>query len=187
MSQLDNNFLIEEFGKLKIQERYCFVFELLDEFIKSSGFTDDLVISSPILNQVITDYFTDIYRLKAFHKDIKLVNEIKIYSYLAYWICRRKPIQIKNDFNGLGYEQLSQIEDIAFINERAAAAFLQSLLFQDPSDVAILSSKEEDYKSFIENMLYVLKYRQYTAQNIESMLLAFIAGRSYQFSADKDF
>ena len=101
MSQLDNNFLIEEFGKLKIQERYCFVFELLDEFIKSSGFTDDLVISSPILNQVITDYFTDIYRLKAFHKDIKLVNEIKIYSYLAYWICRRKPIQIKNEFNGL--------------------------------------------------------------------------------------
>ena len=70
---------------------------------------------------------------------------------------------------------------------RPAAAFLQSLLFQDPSDVAILSSKEEDYKSFIENMLYVLKYRQYTAQNIESMLLAFIAGRSYQFSADKDF
>ena len=61
-------------------------------------------------------------------------------------------------------------------------SFIQTLLFQKPSDVAIVSSKREEFSSFIENLLYVLKYRHYNAQNIESMILAFMAGRAYQYS-----
>lgn len=186
MSTLDNNFLIKEFGKEKIQKRYCFLYELLNEYVKSSDYTENLIISSPLLDQVITDYFTDVYRLKKFHEDIIYINDIKIHAYLAYWVCRRKPIQIVKNFNDLSEEQLLDIEDISFINEKAMSAFLQSFLFQNPNDIAIVSAKEEDYHSFVENMLYFLKYRQYTAQNIESILLSFLAGRAYQLSVDVD-
>lgn len=42
----------------------------------------------------IMDYFTDVYRLKEFHK-IKNINMIKIVAYEVYWILKRKPIQIR--------------------------------------------------------------------------------------------
>ncbi len=54
---------------------------------------DSLVICEEILHQVVMDYFADVYRLKEFHK-IENTNMAKILAYEAYWILRRKPIQM---------------------------------------------------------------------------------------------
>ena len=36
----------------------------------------------------------------------------------------------------------------------------------------------------METMLYFFEYRDYSAKNIEMMILAFNAGRAYQYSVD---
>jgi hypothetical protein len=48
----------------------------------------------------VLGYFSDIMRLKDFHK-IERVNDLKILAYETSWLLKRKPLQIKdsNDLN----------------------------------------------------------------------------------------
>lgn len=52
------------------------------------------MISSNALDHVVVDYFVDIDRLKDF-QNIQLTYESKIYAYLAFWLLRHKPLQLK--------------------------------------------------------------------------------------------
>ena len=46
------------------------------------------------------------------------------------------------------------------------------------------SNKKDVVDNFVGTLLYYFKYREYSAKNIEIMLLAFEAGRGYQYSVD---
>lgn len=166
-------FIIEHFKEKRIVDRYAWLYSLMEDFIRIEQLSDRVAISEDILNHVIIDYFVDIYRLKEF-QDIEKTHDSKIYSYLGYWILRHKPIQILPD----------NAESEVFINERFVAEMIRSYLFRNPSDIPILRDKQEDVDNFLETLLYYFKYREYSAKNIEMIILAFVAGRGYQYSAD---
>jgi hypothetical protein len=168
------SFLVTEFGQEKLEERYKMVCEILLNFISAEKLDGIVAISEVLVSQAVTDYFVDIYRIKDFH-DIKRVNEIKIYSYLSYWLWRRKPLQV------IGEDESGSLQ---FVNESMIASLLESFLFQSPSDIPIVTDKREEFDAFIQVLQYYLRYRAVNPQSIELMIHAFLGGRAYQYSAD---
>lgn len=173
ISKTDYQFLIDGFGEERIIDRYSWLYSMIDDYIKQNNLTECVAVSEDILNHVVVDYFVDIYRLKPF-QEIDLVHDSKIYSYMSFWLLRHKPIQIK----------ISENEENVFINERFVADFLESYLFNNPASIGILKESQEAVDNFRKTMLYYFKYRDYSAKGIEMLILAFSAGRGYQYSVD---
>ncbi len=167
-------YLATKFGEDTITSRHKWLAELMLTWIDQHEYTERIAISLETINHVLIDYFVDIDRLKNF-TSIKLVNEVKIYSYLAYWILRRKPLQIIASDNS---------EDLVFVNEEFVADFLLGFLYVDPQNVSIVTSQRENMVYFEDTLRYFLRYRTVTPQVLELMILGFQAGRGYQFSVD---
>lgn len=165
--------IILHFGKEKIIQRYQSLEEYLNIFINRSNYKDSVIISTSLLNQAVIDYFADMDRLKLFH-DIKHANYIKIHAYTAYWLLRRRPIQIVRDND----------EDIelAFVNENFVASYLMQYLRGDYRGVVIRKDDRANYNEFVENLKYVLRYRLVTPQTLETILLSYHAGRIFERS-----
>ena len=108
----DYSDILSAFGKEKIEKRYEILQEYLSAFIKRHKYEDKVNIAESVLNQAVVDYFADIHRLKNFHH-IEAINYLKIHAYTAYWILRRKPLQIIAD-------DPKDVE-LAFVNERFVA------------------------------------------------------------------
>lgn len=167
-------YLIDKFGEKKIQSRYEWLNHLLEDFVNKRKLQDRVIISDNILKHVVVDYFVDIDRLKEF-QDIERVHESKIYAYLSYWLLRHKVLQITMP---------SQTADLVFINEEFVSDFLRAYLFSESDNVPILENQQKKVDNFVATMLYHFRYREYSAKNIELMILAFQAGCGYQYSAD---
>lgn len=167
-------YVIEKFGKDRIISRYEWLYELMETFIRMRKLQEAVLISSDILNHVIVDYFVDIDRLKTF-QNIEKTHETKIYAYLAYWLLRHKPMQVVKE---------DGVEPCAFVNEEFVCELVRSYLFSDPDNVPVLNNQRDIVDNFVATLLYYFKYRDYSAKNIEIMMLAFQAGRGYQYSVD---
>lgn len=167
-------YLVEKFGEAKIASRFDFVYNILDEYIKQNELEGKVIVSFNMIEHIVVDYFVDIDRLKELSKIIK-TNEVKIYSYLSYWMLRHKALQVVNEDGQ---------DDLVFVNEDCVAAFLISFLFKDPENVSLIEDRKPQVDEFVKTLRYHLIYRSYSAQNIELMLLAFLAGRGYQYSVD---
>lgn len=166
--QLSYNFLLEHFGEEKISNRYKYLYAKLEDYIKLRQLDDKVNINRGILQNVVVDYFTDIYRLKEFH-NIQSANIIKIISYTAYWLCRRKPIQIIND----------EDDSLTFINEAFVTSFLIHEYTSPNSKRPLDSASKEKYKDLIDQVFYHLKYRNIDKQTIELLFCAFEAGKGF--------
>lgn len=160
--------VLESFGEEKVANRYDSIMEQLNGFIKRNKYTDKVSVCPGIVNQLVIDYFTDIFRLKEFHH-IDLTNYIKITAYTAYWIVRRKPLQIIKD----------DIEDIelAFCNENFVLSYIMRFLQQ--SELSIYDEQGE-YREFVSTLSYALRYRTLTPQMLELMIEGFRGGCVYQ-------
>ena len=88
--------IISEFTEKRIQERFQDFYDAYDDFIKKMHLKKVVRINSYTLWHAVLDYFTDISRLKKFHK-IERVNTFKIMAYELSWLIRRKPLQIVVD------------------------------------------------------------------------------------------
>lgn len=172
--QKNYQYLIEKFGEQKILSHYEWIYNLMEDYLEAMECQEKVLISSDILNHVIVDYFVDIDRLKDF-QEIEKVHPSKIYAYISYWLLRHKPMQLAVTENA---------DDLTFINEEFVCHLVRSYLFTDPSNVPILDNQMEKVDNFIGTMLYYFQYREYSAKNIEIMILAFEAGRGYQYSVD---
>lgn len=107
--------LIRDIGENEFLSRFAELQKQIDEFLISSHYIsqsedieDNVECNDRILYHVLLDYYADIQRLKEFH-EIKHTKTDKNIAYLAYWILKRKPIQINN--------LVEEDKDI-FINER---------------------------------------------------------------------
>ena len=169
----DYSDILADFGNEKIEKRYETLHEYLDAFIKRHKYEGKVVIAESVLNQAVVDYFADVHRLKNFHH-IEAINYLKIHAYTAYWILRRKPLQIVVD----------DPEDIerAFVNEKFVASYLLQYLRGDNTSVIILESERLPYFEFVKNLEYYLRYRTVTPQMLETMLEAYQAGEAFQKS-----
>lgn len=175
-SNYDYEEIIEHFGKEKIMGRFNAFEEYLNIFIERSKFKDNVSVSYSLLNQAVIDYFADVDRLKNFHH-IEKINFIKIHAYSAYWLLRRKPIQIIKD---------NDDTELAFVNENFVASYLLQFLRGDNRGVVIKKSDRLEYDEFVENLKYVLRYRMVTPQMLETILESYIAGRIFERSIGID-
>ena len=165
------DFIVDHFSEKRIMDRYTWLYDLMQSYLEAEKLQNDVYISEDILNHIIIDYFVDIYRLKEF-QDIEKVHDSKIYAYLIFWTLRHKPLQIKRE----------NAEKFVFVNEMFSAELLKSYLYSELKNVSLV--KKEDIDNFNETLLYYFKYRDYSAKSIEILILAFFAGRGYQYSID---
>ena len=162
------------FGKEKIASRSEWLYNLMEDYLIVRDLVDKVSISRNVLKHVLVDYFVDIERLKDFAQ-IPRANDSKIYAYTCFWLLRHKPLQIKSEYDD---------QSLVFVNEEFVAHLLRSYLLSEPNDVPILNNKREEVDNFSTTLLYYFKYREYSAKNIEMIILAFKAGRGYQYSVD---
>lgn len=167
-------YLLDKFGKEKIASRFVYINTVLVDYIKQHQYENRVVICQNMIEHIVIDYFVDIDRLKEF-QEIQYVNETKIYAYLAYWLLRHKPLQVAG---------CDGQDDLVFVNEEFVADFLLSFLFSQPENVPFVTEQEGKIDEFVKTLGYYFSYREYSAQSIELMLLAFNAGRGYQYSVD---
>ena len=167
-------FILDKFKEEKIKSRYNCLYELLSAYLKRKRLEERVRIVPAIIDHVIVDYFVDIYRLKDF-QGMDLVNETKILAYTSFWLLRHKPLQIVDTENAA---------DLVYVNEDAVGEILRTQLFKNPEDTVLLPERAERIDDFVNTMKYFFQYRLYTAQNIELMIMAFNAGRDYQFCTD---
>ena len=161
--------VIKHFTEKRIEDRFYRLLVSAQEFIQGMGFNDHVVCNETLLMLAVLNYFTDIMRLKEFHK-IAHTNETKILAYETSWLIRRKPLQVI-DSNDLKY---------AFCNEQFVFSQIMFWLRKGETEKGIEALAHKDLKSFSNTLFYHLKYRSYDPQTLELMLLAFAAGRKYQ-------
>jgi hypothetical protein len=147
-----------------IASRYASLLEMMDTFIVEKGIGSDVVIDHELLKTSVCDYFVDIARAKSFH-DIAKVNTEKIYGYMAYWLLKRKPIQVKSPF-----------AESAFINELFITGFLISNILTEKNISPTQSVQNATFENFKSLIYYNLKYRLVTQQSLELMIEAFFCG-----------
>lgn len=161
--------ILSEYSKKedKFSERFSALSKEINYFIEKMHFEDKVKLNELALGYTLVDYFEDVHRLKVFHK-LEHINGIKIVSYTSFWLLKRKPIQI-----------IKCEKELLDINERFVLNYILSFLSNKDKKHIVLRDNV-GLKSFTETLLYFLKYRLTTANNIEMIIMAFFAGQIYQ-------
>lgn len=158
--------LVTEFGRKKLEERYEVLLHSATEFIKKMDYGSIVRVDEYTLLYAMLDYFSDILRLKQFH-NINKVTEIKIISYEAFWLLKRKPLQL-----------LTREEGAVYVNEQfILSRIIHCLMDNDERAVDVFANDKLEF--FNESLFYFLKYRWFDSQTIEMFILSFIAGKTY--------
>ena len=159
----------ERFSELRrkypVETRFTKLYRQIKSMVNESGFADYVKLDEDILGSAVIDYFEDVDRLKNF-SGIPRISVSKIYSYQAFWLLKRKPIQVISD----------QIADdrCIYINEIIIAMILISDMFAEKGMEA--ESGNHKIWSFFDLLLYNFKYREYTQKSLELMIEAFFLG-----------
>lgn len=161
--------ILQEFTEDVIKSRYENLYKELSDFLDGYSLREELRIDEVALTHAVFDYYSDISRLKKFHK-IKNVNDIKVYAYESYWLLRRHPIQIRNNKN--------TEERIVFANEKFVFSRIAQFLM-DGIDVSrdIMPESRKSVLNYFDTIYYYLKYRDCSAQVLEMLILSFYAGK----------
>lgn len=161
--------IVEEFGRERIQNRFQDLLLEYERFLKEQNLTDeDVVINTYSLMHAVLDYFTDISRLKKFHK-INKINTFKITAYQVNWLLRRKPIQIIRD----------EEEKLVYINEKYILSHIMARFTNLMGSDFYSTLNPENKKvilGYVDSLFYYLKYRNCSSQVLELALLSIGAG-----------
>lgn len=139
MVQIQNN--IDDTFDALINAYYTF----LDLFDLSE---DDVIFDEEKIIEVCERYLMDVDRLLRYHY-IERIDCHKIAGYLTYWICKIKPLQIRDSYNKEvsalreANELLAIIVSVGRINENHIGEGRQVLVKQE----------------FLEAFIYTLRYR----------------------------
>lgn len=152
----------------KVKDRIACLIELAEYLIESQELKEYIQVSDDLLSYAVLDYFTDIERLKQFH-NIEKTQPVKVGAYTAYWISRRKPLQI---IKNLGDNFLDDNKSPLWINEWFALNVLFSFSYNTEVMLNCLIEEEKKYNEFLDVLHYNLCYRQFTPQSLELTLLA---------------
>lgn len=161
--------IINEFTEERINNRFKQLYSEMENFLDTlelKNEKDCFVINEMSLTHLIMDYYSDISRLKKFHK-IEKINEIKIKAYETYWLIQRKPIQIVKELDGDKYFH---------INEKFVLSYITSFLLNKGVEMQAEYYNLKSFNNFLEMLYYYLKYRKCDAQSIELIILSFKAG-----------
>ncbi|TGL63305.1 hypothetical protein [Leptospira sarikeiensis] len=165
----DYDYLIKEFTEEKIKDRFIYLCELAKKIIRQQKLESFCSVESDLISEVVIDYFSDIDRLKKFH-GLKKANTFKIAAYTAYWILRRKPIQIKGDINSADSVTKAKIRDI---NEIFAKSLALGIIYDFRKQVDPGMEATSKLVNFYVHLNYHFVYRQPNPQSLELAFTAF--------------
>jgi len=154
------------FTEEKIINRINFLIEKITAFKNQCNFEVDIDFN--LLELAVLDYFTDMYRLKQFHR-IETASPLKVDSYMSYWFLRRHPLYCIRKNKNLEKEDAS-----IYINEK----FIYTLLWErivSECKFDIKSDLDKEVDNFSNFLFYFLRYRDVTPQSIELMLTTAIS------------
>ncbi len=166
-TSLSYDVIVKYFGEETIADRYKYLYDKMQEYIDGRNLHDSLMICEDVLQQVIMDYFADVYRLKVFHQIVN-INMTKIVAYEVYWILRRKPIQIQGQ---------SANTKMVFANEGFATTFIAHEYLVPEETEPLNPEKEKKFLKYLRHIYYHLKYRCIDKQCLEIMLYSFETGK----------
>lgn len=161
-----NNFVIKN---PKFENRFISLFEDMKNFIEANKLTEKVFIDPILLGYTLIDYFEDVRRLKEFH-NVKHINAVRVTAYTAYWLLRRKPIQVIHG---------NEDKELVFINERFVLAYILSFL-SNYDKGEFFSETKSGLDSYADSLFYFLKYRFTSANGLELAIMSFFAGQIYQ-------
>lgn len=173
-TSLNYNEIVAHFTEETIADRYRFLYDKMQEYIKERNQEEYLRVDEDILQQTIMDYFTDIYRLKIFH-NIEHANKAKILSYEIYWILKRKPLQVQARTEKAASDDRKR--SLVFANEGFAVTLLANDLLIPKEQIPLSSEKEKIFLELLDQLYYHFKYRLIDKQNLEAILCAFETGK----------
>lgn len=113
-------------------------------------------------------------RLKSFH-NIERAEPEKVAAYTAYWVWRRKPLQLVSEPSD---EILQKFSFIRHFNESFAAALMISMVF-DTAQI-IHHDGWSRYNRFSYLLNYFFSYRAINPQALELILYALSVNPIYQ-------
>ena len=125
---------------------------------------ESVYINAEIFSQCVKDLVDDLVRLCKFH-DIKYPNNSKIYSYMASWIIKRKPIQFLTEPRN--HKDVFHNENAAYALILAETDIIHSLYYEN--------NKEELNKD-LKQIIYHLKYRNTDPRTMMLLIDALRAG-----------
>ena len=74
-------------------KRFVYLLYKMNLFIHEYALAKKATVNRRMLAEAVHDYYVDTIRTKDFH-EITYTNAEKVYAYMAYWLLRRKPIQV---------------------------------------------------------------------------------------------
>jgi hypothetical protein len=164
--------VIKEFGAKRISSRMKALLEQIVAIVNWSNVSDKVCINGNLLKYAVLDYFCDMYKLKHFHTTIDNAQVSKIYGYEAYWLIRRKPIQIIVPIDD------DNMESLLHINERIISFnFICKVLIEKEVDIESLTSGQlAALVNLYSSVFYYLRYIILTPQTMELLVESFFAG-----------
>ena len=151
----------------RVAKRFVFVLFKMNLFIDHNTLAKKVTINRRMLTEAIHDYFVDTVRTKEFH-NIEFTNSEKVYAYMAYWLLRRKPMQVIEEFEGC-----------KFVNEIFITLFLSSSIASEKGISKDQRENNPTFRKFQELLFYNLKYRPVSQQSLELMIEAFFCGYDF--------
>ncbi len=151
----------------KILSRFSKLLTELQQYIVLLHATDYAYVNTQLLVKAIIDYFEDIEKLKLF-EGMDRVNEAKIYAYEAFWLLRRRPVQIVT--------QSLPAEVGLYINEFIVSAMLIARMYEEAGIKRTGTNGER--MRFFALLFYNFKYRYYDQKGLEVMVEAFLLGHN---------
>jgi hypothetical protein len=146
---------------------YVYFLEMMDDFIKNRHMEKDIGINRHALKEAVLDYYVDTLRIKEFH-NIDNPSEEKKYAYEAYWLLKRKALQV--------IELVDEKKKCEFVNEFFVASYLLMAISRVKDIDDEEKKKNKSWKKFEDLLYYHLKYRHLSQQSLELMIKAFFCG-----------
>lgn len=159
--------VLNYYGEKKVEDRYRYIYEKMNEYIKARNLEGRLIIHEGLLQQAVMDYFVDIYRLKTFHH-LERIDTNKMIAYETYWILRRKPI-----ISGRKEKDMK----LLFANEGFLTMLMAHEIMESFDEEPFTEREEEYFLDFLKHLNYHMKYRSVDKQELELMLYAFKTGK----------
>ena len=148
--------LIERIGKERIEQRYQLLYEEMSRFLAAfsherKGSAEQLYINERVLMHAVLEH----------------TNTPKVMAYMAYWLLRRRPIQLLSS---------ECDDDFVYVNEKFVLSMLLSFLTAGAESKPLEGMNRSIYVAFANTFYYFLKFRRLDPQGIEMILLAFRLG-----------
>jgi hypothetical protein len=124
-----------------------------------------------LIDDVVLNTMSDIDRIMAYHPVEEPIH-YKYAAYLGFWWVRGKPFLCKQYTYPEQQKLDMRFRDLCTsLNEVFITRFiLNAVLTKKTKDTCVNRDKGFDYKDLQDSLQYFLKYRHYTAQNLELFL-----------------